>query len=634
MSIYIGRRGFIAAVGIAGAAMFATPAWAANLERQLVAGGIDYSCDFVGAPDDEQIAEIVGVLDGDGELHAQTLASDGSGVTTYAGETMYETAVAQAKAAYPDGSDSAVIAGPGDAWIDALSASGLAAAKGPILFSEKDAMHKASLQALKDLKVKSVVIVGGPMAVGEGVERDLKEAGIQVEERLEGDFYYNTQLAIFNYGVKNKLWADDLMILATGGWFGDALSASPIAYASHAPIFVTGPGNKLTDEQKEVWAKAAKGGMGKRVLVVGGPAAIDESAVKFANDMSAAAKGSGKADWVYGETQYETSAEIAKWAVKNAGFAWDRCAFTTGNMPYDALAGSVLQGHDKTVMLLADSADAATISVLGRHKSEVNNVRFFGGPFAVPERVRTAVVAQVSDRVTSQETGLSYNRMLDLETDASSKLSRDQIDELMRPANFNYGEDGYYQFAVVNGGYSGVVSADDLNSYIATHGADGMLAGHGQDFIDAAREYGTNEVYLLSHAILESGWGKSQLARGTEVDGVTYYNFFGIGAYDSDPLGGGSRSAGKYGWDTTRGAITGAAKWIRDNYHENQYHQNTLYKMRWNYEQAASESAVWKQYATGSSWATGIASVMDRCYAHCGLNMDTCGLVFQVPQYS
>ena len=568
-------------------------------------------------------------------LATQTLSANGGSTTTYAGDTMYETAVAQAKAAYPKGASIAVIAGPGDAWVDALSSAGLAGAlDGPILFSKANSMHPASLQALKDLGVNKVIIVGGTAAVGTGVEKDLKKANIEVLERLWGKDCYGTNLAIFEYGEKEGVWGKELAIVATGTWFGDVLSISPIAFAKKAPIFLTNASLSLNSNLKAAWERAARAGIGKATVAVGGPAVMSQSAVDYAGEMSKLAGGSGEATWLWGQEQYETSSKIATWAVKCRGFHWNNAAFTTGHLPYDALAGSVLQGKEKSVLLLADSNTSATISTAAGSKSSISHVRFFGGNLAVPPLVRTAVTSALSDRVRTELTGITYARMLSLELANISYYSSSEISASMNPGNFNYGDSEYYQYAILNSGYSGKITAAQLNAFINTYGSDGMLAGHGQDFIDAAKKYNINEVYLLAHAILESGWGKSSLARGTMVDGVTYYNFYGIGAYDSDPEGGGSRTAGRYGWDSPRAAILGAAKWISSNYLSNVYNQNTLYKMKWNYNQAAREGTVWKQYATGREWATGIANVMARCYSYCGYDMSTSGLMFLYPQYS
>ena len=42
--------------------------------------------------------------------------------------------------------------------------------------------------------------------------------------------------------------------------------------------------------------------------------------------------------------------------------------------------------------------------------------------------------------------------------------------------------------------------------------------------------------YILFHALLETGAAKSELANGVEIDGKKYYNFYGVGALDSDPI--------------------------------------------------------------------------------------------------
>lgn len=52
-----------------------------------------------------------------------------------------------------------------------------------------------------------------------------------------------------------------------------------------------------------------------------------------------------------------------------------------------------------------------------------------------------------------------------------------------------------------------------------------------------------NVLYLVSHALVETGNGKSELAKGIEVDGKTYFNFYGIGAFDENAVHTGSSFA-------------------------------------------------------------------------------------------
>src|SRR5699024_3134038 len=94
-----------------------------------------------------------------------------------------------------------------------------------------------------------------------------------------------------------------------------------------------------------------------------------------------------------------------------------------------------------------------------------------------------------------------------------------------------------YQFLVLSG--TSGISAYDLNNILA---GNGIFEGKGQAFIDASRKHNVNELYLVSHAFLETGYGKSKLATGIVVDRVDgkpvepkkVYNMFGIGAFDSD----------------------------------------------------------------------------------------------------
>ena len=186
------------------------------------------------------------------------------------------------------------------------------------------------------------------------------------------------------------------------------------------------------------------------------------------------------------------------------------------------------------------------------------------------------------------------------------------------------------------------VDASALNAFIKTTGSKGKLAGLGSTFVSAAKTYGLNETYLLAHAILESDWGRSNLAMGYKYEGGyidgkyykkgTYYNFFGIGAYDSSPLSGGRKAAIINGWNTPAKAVTGAAKWIATYYvHASKYAQTTLYSMKWDLERTKAISGYgWHQYATSLTWADSIGNIMGQIYSKVGKTM---GFAFIIPKY-
>ncbi|WP_026884439.1 glucosaminidase domain-containing protein [Clostridium akagii] len=172
---------------------------------------------------------------------------------------------------------------------------------------------------------------------------------------------------------------------------------------------------------------------------------------------------------------------------------------------------------------------------------------------------------------------------------ADSNTVRHYVD----PTNFmdNY---GIYQFLRLD--YMQGVTVADLNSILA---GKGVLNNKGSQFLAAAQQSNINPIYLVSHALLESGNGTSQLATGVVVNGRTTYNLFGIGAYDSNPITMGAQYAFDQGWFSVDQAIAGGANWISSQYINNgNYKQNTLYKMRWNPASPGNH-----QYATDVSWA-------------------------------
>ncbi len=308
----------------------------------------------------------------------------------YSGADMFETAAAEAEAAYPDGVSSAILVGPGDSWIDALASAGLAASKGPILFTEWGGLSDAARVAMRELGVKSVLIMGGTAAVSADVEADLAQEGIALEARLGGEDCFGTQLAIYEYGKKNGFWSGDSVLYATAGWFGDALSASPLAFAARSPIFLVNSRKELNYQQKVALESAAQEGFGRRAIILGGTAVVSDATERYAAGVSARAGGADQAVRLAGDDQYGTSIAIANYEAAS-GFTWNNVAFASGDLPYDALAGSVFQGKTAAPLLLVHDYDTSTIAAVGSHKADIDRVRFFGGEAAVSMQTRMGV---------------------------------------------------------------------------------------------------------------------------------------------------------------------------------------------------------------------------------------------------
>lgn len=216
----------------------------------------------------------------------------------------------------------------------------------------------------------------------------------------------------------------------------------------------------------------------------------------------------------------------------------------------------------------------------------------------------------------------------------------------LNPNNFSAGSKEYFQFLILS--KRAGITANELNNKILA--GKGKLGGQGQAFIKASTDHSINEIYLVSHAMLETGNGTSNLSKGMVVDSIvqrdskgnpkldvngqpiktpveskTVYNFFGIGALDACAEQCGAERAYQEGWFTPEAAITGGAKFISEMYVNHPiYKQDTLYKMRWNPANPALH-----QYATDIGWAV---KQVERIYQMYQL-LDYYTLYYDVPKF-
>ena len=193
------------------------------------------------------------------------------------------------------------------------------------------------------------------------------------------------------------------------------------------------------------------------------------------------------------------------------------------------------------------------------------------------------------------------------------------IKKYMDPANFVHDEVYKYMFLELSYKENDLnINAEKLNVIL---NGKGVLENKGQSFLNAANKSGINPFYLIAHALLETGNGKSVLANGQTIndtyetfgdestvveDSVSeenedklYYNMFGINAFNRNPNLWGGQRAYLEDWDSIEKAIEGGAYWIgRDYINRPGNPQNTLYKMRFNVANNMSH-----EYARDVMWA-------------------------------
>ena len=131
------------------------------------------------------------------------------------------------------------------------------------------------------------------------------------------------------------------------------------------------------------------------------------------------------------------------------------------------------------------------------------------------------------------------------------------------------------------------VTAANLDAWVARKRSDSTLQHDGAYFVEAEKRFGVNAQYLLAHAIEESSWGTSQMARQKN-------NLYGFNAYDSNP--GAATSFRNH-----QECILTVAEFVKKNYLTpggRYYVSPTLRGMN-------------RHYASDPSWARNIAGIAD-----------------------
>lgn len=180
--------------------------------------------------------------------------------------------------------------------------------------------------------------------------------------------------------------------------------------------------------------------------------------------------------------------------------------------------------------------------------------------------------------------------------------SRSAVSSAMNPNTIWNSSTQKYQMLNL-GKYQGI-PVSKLNQILK---GKGSLSGQGKAVAEGCKKYNINEIYLISHAFLESGNGTSNFASGR----YGMYNYFGIGAYDNNPNNA-IAFAKRRGWTTPAKGIIGGAKFVRQDYINKG--QNTLYRMRWNPKAPATH-----QYATDINWCRHQAENIAFYYKKIGL---------------
>ena len=294
-----------------------------------------------------------------------------------AGDNRYGTAAEIAKAAFPSGAETVVLAN-GLTFADALAGVPLAAnLKAPILLAATNSLPRETTNAIEKLGAKKVIILGGESAISKKVEKTLEDNKLTVT-RLAGDSRFGTATAIAD--ELNKEPEEIFFVWALNA--ADALSVGGVAATKNAPIIYLTTKGKLNADT-EAYLKTVKGKV-KNAYVIGGESVIDNDMMKQAGD-ALGLKAGETITRVAGKNRYETCVAV------NTTFAsvltgTGICVAKGLDFP-DALAGGVYAAVNKEPLFLADGSKLQECQSKYLKAKKATRLSVFGGIGAVPDNL-------------------------------------------------------------------------------------------------------------------------------------------------------------------------------------------------------------------------------------------------------
>ncbi|MFC7786001.1 cell wall-binding repeat-containing protein [Rossellomorea sp. GCM10028870] len=241
------------------------------------------------------------------------------------GADRYETALEIALQGWGYGTDEIILA-TGSNFPDALAGAPLAYHKdAPILLTTKGSLHPSVEEAIYELGVNKVTILGGPGVISDKVVQELRALDVSVT-RISGKDRYETAVAI-----SKKLPNNDAAVVVSGKNYPDALSIASIAAQYGYPIL-------LSDKESIPATTLTQAKTYEMNYVIGGTGVISNTVTKKLNDPMRIA----------GANRYETNANI----IRDFNVPTTFVFVATGTHFADALTGSVLAANWGEPLLL------------------------------------------------------------------------------------------------------------------------------------------------------------------------------------------------------------------------------------------------------------------------------------------
>lgn len=292
------------------------------------------------------------------------------GTIRLAGSNRFGTATEISKFGWDD-SDLVILARAND-FADSIAGVGLSKSlDAPILLTDTHSLNATTEAEFRRLGAKGVVILGGPLAISQQVEDQIKSKGYKVF-RLGGKNRYETATMIAQIVLDDSttgLPVEGAMIVF-GGNFPDALAVAPAAAKNGYPVLMVKTGEVPVETKNFL----RKNGI-HTTFVIGGTGVISNQVL---NELPGATRLAGK-------TRYETAVEIAK--VSDSNF--NSLFIASGTSFSDALSLAALAAKYNESLLIVDK-DIIPNAVNTFIQSRIESIdRFFiaGGELVISKNV-------------------------------------------------------------------------------------------------------------------------------------------------------------------------------------------------------------------------------------------------------
>lgn len=204
----------------------------------------------------------------------EVAAITGSTPRRLEGEDRTATAVAISRASFPPAAPVAFVV-TGRDFPDALATGAIAGTLGgPILLTEPDGVPAATLAELDRLRPDAIVVVGGPVAVGDTADQLAAIHGDRVEVVAGEDRYETARRLVtrFRDEVDGHLGRPvTTVLLATGENFPDALAGAATAGTAGGVVALVPPAT-VDERLRDVLGRVHP----RTLWVLGGPAAVSD----------------------------------------------------------------------------------------------------------------------------------------------------------------------------------------------------------------------------------------------------------------------------------------------------------------------------------------------------------------------